>query len=65
MLPPMINAMLALHDLDRLTAGYLVSELFAHGSLEPRAHALQTLRALDPTRRTSRVLREILKCSSL
>jgi hypothetical protein len=59
----MINAMIALRDLDCLTPSFFVTELFAHGSLDMRKSAVQALQDLN-RHHASETLQEILKCSS-
>jgi len=39
-----IDVILALCDLDRRTAGFMVDELFAHGQLDTRRQVLEALR---------------------
>ena len=51
----------ALIDLDQRTPVFFQQEIFAHGDLKVRKLALEILRELEPTRKTSRVLHEILK----
>ena len=53
---------IALCDLDERTPAFFVQELFAHGELRVRAEALRALRkGLDPTERTSAMLRQLLR----
>lgn len=51
----------ALRDLDERTPPYLLQEIFHHGDLKVRLDSIKVLKDLDTARRTSRVLREILK----
>jgi hypothetical protein len=51
----------ALRDLDEKTPGYFLEEIFHHGDLKVRLQALKVLGDIDPTRRSTRVLLEMLK----
>lgn len=51
----------ALRDLDERMPAYFRSEIFAHGSSTPAIEAAEVLTALDPGKRSVRVLREMLK----
>ena len=51
----------ALAELERRTPSFLQAEIFAHGDLKAREMALQALRNLGSKRRTSRLLRAMLK----
>ena len=51
----------ALNGLDERTPAFIRAELFAHGSLEMRQVALETLTTLDPEEKSARVLRELIK----
>lgn len=51
----------ALRDLDVETSPYLLQEIFSHGDLKVRLESIQVLKDLDTARRTSLVLREMLR----
>lgn len=51
----------ALRDLDEKTPAYLLEEIFHHGDLKVRTEAARALAELDPKRRTTRVLLEMLR----
>lgn len=51
----------ALRDLDEKTPGYFLEEIFHHGDLKVREQALKVLGDIDPKRRTTRVLLEMLE----
>jgi len=53
----------ALHDLDQRTPPYFIGEIFSHGSLEVRRSAIEALSELDVTRKSVRILKEILRIS--
>lgn len=53
--------MSALRDLDERMPAYFRSEIFAHGGITPAIEAAEVLTALDPGKRSVRVLREVLK----
>lgn len=50
----------ALEELDRKTPAYFIHEMFAHGRLEVRRVAVEVLGDLEPRRKSSRLLREVL-----
>ena len=56
-----IDTILALHDLDRCTAGFLVDELFAHGQLDTRQQVLTMLRQGIHRGESTQRLLEMLK----
>lgn len=51
----------ALRDLDRRTPDYLREEIFAHGDLTVRKHAIESLKTLDPERKSWRILIEMFQ----
>lgn len=51
----------ALRDLDQKTPAYFLEEIFSHGDLKVRTEAAQALADLDPERRTTRILLEMLR----
>ena len=51
----------ALRDMDQKTTPYLLEEIFHHGDLKVRIDAARELAMLDPTRRTTRLLLQILQ----
>ena len=51
----------ALRDMDQKTPDYLLREIFHHGDLKVRIDAARELAVLDPTRRTTRLLLQILQ----
>lgn len=51
----------ALLDLDQKTPEYFLRELWAHGKLDVKQSAKESLKELDPQRHSARVLRELLK----
>jgi hypothetical protein len=50
----------ALRELSRKTPEYFRAEIFAHGDVKVRTEALAILRDLDPKRRSTGILREML-----
>ena len=56
-----IDVILALCDLDRRTAGFMVGELFAHGQLDTRRQVLEALRRGIHTREATHLFLEMLK----
>ena len=55
-----IDVILALRDLDRRTAGFLVGEIFAHGSLDVRRLSIDALRRGIHKGRSAKSLRRML-----
>jgi hypothetical protein len=51
----------ALRDLHERTPGYFLQEIFHHGDLKVRTEALKVLGDIDPKRRTTRLLLEMLR----
>ncbi len=51
----------ALRDLGSRTPTYFLEEIFHHGSLKVRTASLAALEDLNPKRRTTRVLKEMLR----
>lgn len=53
----------ALRDLDQATPAFFVGELFRHGDLTVRNHAIKVLNSLDPRNKNAYVLRTMLKAT--
>ena len=51
----------ALRDLDATTPSYMREEIFHHGDLKVRTEALKVLGDLDPKRKSTRLLKEMLR----
>lgn len=51
----------ALRNLDHRTPDYLREEIFAHGDLTTRKHAIEALKTLDPECKSWRILIEMFQ----
>ncbi len=51
----------ALRELGRRTPDYFRDEIFSHGDLKVRTEAAKVLKELEPQRRSTQILKEMLK----